>query len=82
MSLLLAPRTRLLWPPLKRHYVRPAAREYRVHRNDRRFERYWQRLLRHRRRAVVLRHRPPALTRSRALIPSEIGDSALLPTGA
>lgn len=82
MSLLLAPRTRLLWPPLKRPHLRPAAREYRVHRNDRRFERYWQRLLRHRRRSVVLRHRLPTMARRLRLIPSEIGDSALLPTGA
>lgn len=82
MSLFLTARTRLLWPPLKRQYVRPAAREYRVHRNDRRFERYWRRLLRQHRRSVILRHRPPTLARSRALIPSEIGDSALLPSGA
>lgn len=84
MSLALTNRTRLFWPPLKRAPHRPAAREYRVHRHDRpfdkaqgrRFERYWQRLMRRHRRFSILRRSSTRLTagRLRYQIPSEFGD--------
>ena len=74
MSLVLTNRTRLFWPPLKRAPHRPAAREYRVHRHDRRFERYWQRLMRRHRRFSILRRLPSLPTAVRRSIPSEFGD--------
>ena len=82
MSLFLATHTRLFWPPLKRAVVRPAAREYRVHRRDKRFDRYWSRLMRRHRRFLILRRLPSLPRRSARLIPSEFGDQAyrLLPS--
>ncbi len=76
MSLLLSTRTRVLWPPLKRVLVRPAARAYRVHRHDKRFERYWQRLMRRHRRFAILRRLPSLPRRIARRIPSEFGDQA------
>ncbi len=82
MSLALTTRTRLFWPPLKRALHRPAAREYHVHRHDRpfdktqsrRFERYWQRLMRRHRRFSILRRLPSLPAAVRRNIPSEFGD--------
>ncbi len=59
---------------MKRALHRPAAREYRVHRHDKRFERYWQRLMRRHRRFTILRRLPSLPASVRQTIPSEFGD--------